>query len=83
MLGFHRRSVGSRAAWNRGKGLEICNPPAALLGRLFLPKLIESLILEKPASKSPNRLFRIHLANNTRRMPNTTTATQPRMIRVI
>jgi hypothetical protein len=48
-----------------------------LLGGLFLPKLIESLILAKPPSRSPNFLFRTHLARHTRRMPNTRTAAHP------
>jgi hypothetical protein len=63
-------------------GLEIWIP-GALLGRLFLPKLIESLILEKPDSRSPNLFRRTHLASNTSRIPNTTTATHPSVIPAI
>jgi hypothetical protein len=54
-----------------------------VVGRSFLPKFIESLILEKPDSKSPNLFLRIHLASNTSRIPNTTTAPHPSVMPAI
>lgn len=53
------------------------------MGRFPRPKLIESRILEKPASTSPNLRRRTHLANNTSKMPKTTTAAHPSVIPAI